>query len=98
MTVNLAILISTKAGLGSRQVEAFERLAPLVRAENGCLQYDMHRVQDDEDRFVLFEQWDSQAALDAHDVAAHMTEQDAANAEFRAGPVTVIRYTAEPIS
>ena len=98
MTVNLAILISTRPGLGHRQVEAFEQLAPLVRAENGCIQYDLHRVEDDDDRFVLFEQWESQADLDRHDVAAHMTSQDAANAEFRAGSATVVRYTQQPVA
>ena len=98
MTVNLAILISTRPGLGHRQVAAFEQLAPLVRAESGCIQYDLHREESDDDRFILFEQWESQAALDAHDVAPHMTAQDAANQEFRAGPVTVVRYTPQPIA
>jgi quinol monooxygenase YgiN len=98
MTVDLVILITTRPGLGSRQVEAFERLAPLVRAEPGCIRYDMHRAAGDDDRFILFEQWESQEALDAHDVAPHMTAQDAENALFRAGPVTVVSYDAQPIA
>lgn len=98
VTVNLAIFISTRPGLGSRQVDAFERLAPLVRAESGCIQYEMHRSEDDDDQFILFEQWESQTDLDAHDLAPHMTAQDAANAEFRAGPVTVLRYAPQPIA
>ena len=98
MTVDLANLISTRRGQGHLQEEAFKRLAPLVRAETGCLRYDLHRVDGEEDSFLLLEQWASQAALDAHDAAPHMVAQDAANAEFRSGPVTVIRYLADPIA
>lgn len=84
--------------MGDRQVEAFRRLAPLVRAETGCLRYDLHRVDGDLDRFLLLEEWESSAALDAHDIAPHMTAQAAANAEFRDGPVTVVRYDPEPVA
>jgi quinol monooxygenase YgiN len=98
MTVRLAILISTRAGLGHLQKEAFAGLAPLVRAETGCIQYDLHSVEGEPDRFLLLEQWESQAALDAHDVAAHVVTQDAANGEFRAGPVTVLRLSPEPVA
>ncbi|WP_220387291.1 putative quinol monooxygenase [Agreia bicolorata] len=98
MTVNIAVLISTRPGLGRRQVEAYERLAPLVRAESGCIQYDLHRVAGDDDRFLLLEQWETQAALDAHDAAPHMLAQDAANSEFRAGPATVLHYEPEPVA
>ncbi|WP_329402911.1 antibiotic biosynthesis monooxygenase family protein [Streptomyces melanogenes] len=53
--VRLHILITTLPGRGQEQVDAYERLAPIVRAEQGCLQYDLHRVVDDPDRFVLVE-------------------------------------------
>ncbi|MER5887489.1 putative quinol monooxygenase [Streptomyces sp. NPDC001941] len=96
--VSLVILIATRPGLGKEQVAAFERLAPLVRAEEGCLQYDMHQVADDPDRFVLVERWASQAALDAHDAAPHMVEADASNRAFRAGPAQVLRLVAEPLA
>ena len=98
MTVRLAILITTRPGLGHRQVEAFARLAPVVRAEDGCIQYDLHAVEREPDRFLLLEQWESEAALDAHDATAHMAAQDATNGEFRADPATVLRLSAEPIA
>ncbi|MER5863063.1 putative quinol monooxygenase [Kitasatospora sp. NPDC002040] len=96
--VKLVILITTLPGRGGDQVAAFERLAPVVRAEDGCLQYDLHRVTDDADRFVLIERWASAAALAAHDATPHMVEADAASPAFRAGPAEVIRLDAEPLA
>ncbi|ELQ15121.1 antibiotic biosynthesis monooxygenase [Pseudomonas fluorescens BRIP34879] len=88
--VKLVILISTQAGRGQEQIDAFEKLAPLVRNEDGCLQYDLHRVTDDEDQFVLIERWASKSALEAHDITAHMIAADAFSPTFRAGPATFL--------
>ncbi|MCG6498851.1 putative quinol monooxygenase [Kitasatospora sp. A2-31] len=96
--VQLVVLITTLPGRGSEQAAAFERLAPLVRAEPGCLQYDLHRVSGEPDRFVLIERWESEAALAAHDVTPHMVEADAASPAFRAGPAEVVRLVAEPVA
>ncbi|MFD7258184.1 putative quinol monooxygenase [Streptomyces sp. NPDC059874] len=96
--VQLVIHISTLPGRGSEQVAAFERLAPIVRAEDGCLQYDMHQVTGEPDRFVLIERWASKEALAAHDVTPHMIEADAASPAFRAGPAEVIELVAAPLA
>ena len=98
MTIRLAISITTKTGQGHRQVQAFERLAPLVRAEDGCLQYDLHAVEGEPDRFLLLELWQSQTQLDAHDLAPHMVQQDADNTDFRDGPVTVLILSSAPLA
>lgn len=96
--VQLVILISTLPGRGPEQIAAFERLAPVVRAEEGCLRYDMHQVSGDPDRFVLIERWSSRAALAAHDVTPHMIEADAASPAFRAGPAQVLELAAAPLA
>ncbi|MFJ5776386.1 putative quinol monooxygenase [Streptomyces sp. NPDC093094] len=96
--VRLHILITTLPGRGREQVDAHERLAPVVRAEQGCLQYDLHRVAGDPDRFVLVELWASRDALAAHDATAHMIAADAASPAFRAGPAQVIEIEAEPVA
>ncbi|WOX21302.1 putative quinol monooxygenase [Streptomyces solicathayae] len=96
--IQLVILITTLPGRGQEQIAAFEGLAPLVRAEPGCLQYDMHQVSGDADRFVLIERWASQEALAAHDATPHMIEADAASPAFRAGPAEVLRLVAEPLA
>lgn len=96
--VRLVILITTLPGRGREQIDAYERLAPIVRAEDGCLQYDLHQVSGDPDRFVLIEQWSSKSALTAHDATPHMIEADAASPAFRAGPAEVIELGAEPLA
>ncbi|MER8046360.1 antibiotic biosynthesis monooxygenase family protein [Streptomyces sp. NPDC094032] len=97
-TIKLLIRITALPGRGGEQVAAFERLAPVVRAEDGCLQYDLHRVADDPDRFVLLERWASAEALAAHDAAPHMAAADAANKAFRAGPAEVVRLLDAPVA
>jgi len=88
--VILVILIQTKPGRGAEQVAAYRELAPLVRAEQGCIQYDLHPVAGDDDRFVLIERWASKEALSAHDLTSHMIAADAHSPTFRAGPATVL--------
>ncbi|MFD7902665.1 putative quinol monooxygenase [Kitasatospora sp. NPDC057904] len=95
-SVRLHVHITTLPGRGQEQLDAYERLAPLVRAEEGCLQYDLHRVVGDPDRFVLTELWASREALAAHDATPHMVAADAAGPAFRAGPAQVIEIEAEP--
>ncbi|MGP9022908.1 putative quinol monooxygenase [Streptomyces sp. BR1] len=96
--IQLIILITTLPGQGAEQISAFENLAPLVRMEEGCLQYDLHQVADEPDRFVLIERWASPGALAAHDAAPHMIAADAANKAFRAKPAEVIRLVAGPVA
>lgn len=97
MTIRLMVLISTQPGRRQDQVTAFERLVPLVRAETGCLRYDLHAVEGDDDRLVILEEWATQADLDAHGVAPHMVEAAEANADFRAGPAEAIFLSPEPL-
>ncbi|MFJ8160835.1 putative quinol monooxygenase [Streptomyces sp. NPDC096136] len=97
-SVKLVVLITALPGRGREQEAAYARLAPLVRAEEGCLRYDLHGVAGDPDRFVLIEEWASQSALAAHDATPHMIEADAATPAFRAGPARVLELTAAPLA
>ncbi|MFL1502070.1 putative quinol monooxygenase [Pseudomonas sp. O64] len=92
--VRLVVIIHTQPGKGSQQLAAFEKLAPQVRAEHGCLQYDLHPVVGNNDSFVLIEKWASKAALDAHHLAAHMLEAAKHTPSFRAVPATVLLLEA----
>ncbi len=44
-----------------------------VRAEAGCLRYDLHRDRDNPARFVMLEAWADAEALEAHGNAAAFT-------------------------
>lgn len=82
-------MVRVKPGRAAEQVALFDRIAPLVRAEEGCLSYELHPVVEDPDRFVILEWWASRSALSAHDTTAHMIEADAASPSFRDGPAQV---------
>lgn len=96
--VMLVISIQTIPGKSHEQIAAYEKLAPIVRGEQGCLQYDLHAVVGDDDRFVLIERWASVEALAAHDVTPHMIAADAHSSSFRAAPAQVLRLAADSLA
>ena len=54
--------------------EAARLLGPLrdgSRAEPGCITFDVSRSTEDPNVFVLYEEWQDQAALDVHYKTAH---------------------------
>lgn len=89
--ISLVIKIEVQEGKRQEQINAFNTLAPIVRAELGCIQYELKAVEDNENQFVLLEKWASMAALDAHDKTAHMIEADSKNHLFRAKPAEVLK-------
>ncbi|MDI6105917.1 putative quinol monooxygenase [Actinoplanes sp. NEAU-A12] len=92
------VLIKVKPGRRAEQEAAFAALAPVVRAEPGCLRYDLHAVEGEPDRFVLIEEWISSEALQAHDDSEHMRKADAANGAFRSGPAEVLLLESTPVA
>lgn len=52
-------------------LDALTALVPQSRAEAGCIQYDLHVDVSDPARFVVYEIWRDQAALDQHAGSAH---------------------------
>lgn len=39
--------------------------------DKGCIQYDLHKVKDEESTFCFVETWEDQESLDAHTQAGH---------------------------
>ena len=91
--ISLIILITVKNGLRQKQIDAYNKLAPIVLNEVGCLQYDLKEVIDNKNEFVLIEKWASQENLDAHDITPHMIEADKLSPTFRAKGATVLKLT-----
>jgi len=52
--------------------DALKGLQAPTRAEPGCLTYDLHQAVDDPARLLMFESWESQAAIDAHMKSPHV--------------------------
>ena len=47
------------------------KMVPLTRLEEGCIEYRLHQDNDHPETFVFFENWESQACLEAHMETAH---------------------------
>lgn len=91
--IHLLVLIEVQPGKRAVQIEAFEKLRPLVLAEPGCIQYELFSDNDDENRFILVEKWASQEALAAHARTEHMQAATARNPSFRAKPASITKMS-----
>lgn len=71
-----------------------EKLVPITRAEEGCIQYDLHRDNDNQAHFMFFESWESrelwQTHMNAPHLAAYLEATDGAVAEFTLNEMTHI--------
>ncbi len=71
-----------------------EKLVPITRGEKGCIQYDLHRDNEDPAHFLFYENWESrelwQTHMGAPHLAAYMKATDGAVAEFILNEMTQI--------
>lgn len=61
-------------GQENEMVQAFERLATAARKESGCRMFLVHRHREDKRTFFVYEQYDDDAALQAHRDSPHYQE------------------------
>ncbi len=69
-------------------------LAEKSRAEAGCTSYEVIQDMTAPETFLLVEEWESLAALEAHNKTPHFHEAVGKSAPFLAKPLEVGRYTA----
>ena len=70
--VTLVARYYVKTGQGNRVAAALREMAPLVKEhESGCLLYHAHRARENPDLFILYEQYQDGAALEAHRETPH---------------------------
>ena len=55
-----------------------EKLIPTTRAENGCLQYDLHQDNNNPGHFLFFENWESRETWQIHMNNQHLEDYRAA--------------------
>ena len=70
----VAVTYVIRSGHEDEAVALFAKLTEHTRAEPGCRMYLAHRSTVDSRRFFLYEQYDDQAALDAHRAAPHFEQ------------------------
>ena len=71
-----------------------EKLVPITRGEEGCIQYDLHRDNENPAHFMFFESWESrelwQTHMNAPHLAAYMAATEGAVTEFVLNEMTHI--------
>lgn len=69
--LTLIATITALPGHADAVESSLRQLVPPSQAEAGCLQYNLHRHQDQPNRFIMVEQWLDTEALNAHQQTAH---------------------------
>jgi quinol monooxygenase YgiN len=84
--------IRAKPGQESCVRQVLQGLVSPTRAEAGCINYDLHQSQTDPALFVFYENWTSEAHLDAHSKSAHIQSFRKVAGEILAGPVEITKW------
>lgn len=70
--VTVVVRIKAKPGIEARvKQELFNLLAP-TRAEQGCINFDMHQAPNDASLFLFHENWESEEDLKRHFETPHI--------------------------
>lgn len=64
--LSLVAFLRAKPGMEKELGMLLQSLVAPSRAEAACINYDVHQSDDDPTLFVMYENWTSRAALDAH--------------------------------
>ena len=72
----LTVIAHMRAAPGKRDElrAALEALVEPTSKEQGYVNYDLHQSMEDPDRFFFYENWESDADLDAHLDAPHLRD------------------------
>ena len=84
--------IKAKAGMEERLKQELLGLVEPTRAEEGCLNYDLHQSAADKTVFMFYENWSSRAALEQHSKSPHITAVRAKSAELLAEPTDLMLF------
>jgi quinol monooxygenase YgiN len=94
--IHVLAIITAKAGMRDKILEAFHANMPAVHAEKGCVEYGPTvdaegaggmQAKFGPDTFVVIEKWESQDALRAHAASPHMAAYAAKTREMIASRV-----------
>jgi quinol monooxygenase YgiN len=91
--LTVIVRVRAKAGQESRLRQEMQRLVAPTRAEAGCIDYELHQSQTDPALFALYENWMSQAALDAHFQTPYLKTFFKLLPELADGPSDITKWT-----
>ena len=87
--VTVIARIHAKPGKEDETRKELEALLEPIRAEAGCINYDMHRSADDPALFMFHENWTSKQALDEHLATPHLKAFMGKQPQLLAKPVEI---------
>jgi quinol monooxygenase YgiN len=70
----LAVVWMAHESKGEEVAKLFQKLEAESRTEPGCMMYVVHRHQSDNLRFFIYEQYQDDAALEAHRNSPHFQQ------------------------
>lgn len=74
MPLTIVASIRAEVGQEERIASALAALVEPTRAESGCIQYDLHRDNDNPAHFLFFENWESRELWQRHMESPHLTQ------------------------
>lgn len=85
MSIYLTVVIKSKPGTAGQLKTLLLELAKESRAEQACLQYDLHQSVADPNTFIFHEEWINQEGLDLHNTQTHIKTFGEASGEILEG-------------
>jgi quinol monooxygenase YgiN len=78
----LAVSLTTRAGHENEVTEMFRKLQAATRQEPGCITYVVQRSRENPRHYLVYEQYNNEAALEEHRNSPHF-KQFATDGVFR---------------
>ena len=91
-TLTVVAEMSAKPGREADLCQELLKLIEPTRAEEGCVQYDLHEGSEEPGRFVFYENWRSKDDLERHLQTPHLTGFGARAAELLSEPARILTY------
>ena len=88
----IAGTVTVKQGLRDEAMRAASDMVEATRAEPGCRAYAFYADLQDPHTFFLFEEWESEEALQRHFATPHMAAFRAHLPGLLAAPIAIKRY------
>lgn len=90
--VTVVATIKAQPGKEAQVRQELLALVPPTRAEDGCINYDLHQSPDNPTLFLFYENWSSKEALDRHSQSPHLRALGAKAAELFAAPPEIVLW------
>ncbi|HVF91955.1 MAG TPA: putative quinol monooxygenase [Blastocatellia bacterium] len=81
--------MKAKPGMEERLKQELLSLLQPTRAEEGCINYDLHQSMQDGSRFLFHENWESEECLKKHSQSEHLKSFRARVGEMLDGPTEI---------